>query len=173
MGMLRYTPDRKTRYAIYAGVVAVSIAGFVMYRTVPPTTKVTALYNTVFYAILPDSPDPRADLEALGLDPAYEKYSGTLAWSPGTGVADGVRVNAIQNRITSFGLMSFYFKRPERMFRRLQVLLPSALSLRPEFCGNFDRSAGRQPGARSDAIALWSFSMSVAYRQLRPCFWVC
>jgi len=26
----------------------------------------------------------------------------------------------------------------------------------PEFCGNFDRSAGRLPGARSEAIALWS-----------------
>lgn len=156
LATLRYDLDRKMRYATLAGVVAISLAGIVMYKTVPATTKVTALYNTVFYSILPNSQDPQADLKALGLDPAYQRYSGTLAWSPGTGVADGVLVNAIQSRVTSFGLMSFYLKRPGRMFRRLNVLLPSALSLRPEFCGNFDRSAGRRPGARSDAIALWS-----------------
>jgi hypothetical protein len=156
MGMLRYAQDRKTRCAIFAGVVAIGLAGIVMYKTVPATTKVAALYNTVFYSILPDSQDPQADLRSLGLDPAYERYSGTLAWSPGTGVADGVLVHAIQDRVTSFGVVAFYFKRPGRMFRRLNALLPSALSLRPEFCGNFDRSAGRRPGARSDAIALWS-----------------
>ena len=52
--------------------------------------------------------------------------------------------------------MAFYLKRPGRMWRHIETRLPAALSLRPEFCGNFDRSAGRPPGARSNAIALWS-----------------
>jgi hypothetical protein len=42
------------------------------------------------------------------------------------------------------------------MWRHIGELFPTILSLRPEFCGNFDRSASRLPGARSDAIDLWS-----------------
>ena len=148
--------DRKTRYTAVGGVAAICLASVVMYRSLLPAPRVMALYDAVFFGILPESHDPQADLKALGLDPGYARYSGTLAWTPGTGVADGSLVNAIQAKVSPFGLMAFYLKRPRRMWRHVEARLPTALSLRPEFCGNFDRSAGRLPGARSDAIALWS-----------------
>jgi hypothetical protein len=157
LGMMCRSVDRRARYAAVGGVVAVCLAGVIMYRSIPETTRLTALYNVIFFGILPDSQDPRADLKALGLNPDYAQYSGTVAWSPGTGVADGDLVNAIQANVSSFGLMGFYLRRPDRMWRRRKVILPAALSLRPEFCGNFDRSAGRLPGARSQAIAVWSW----------------
>jgi len=122
-----------------------------------PAPRVTTAYNAVFFGILPESRDPRADLKALGLDPDYARYSGTLPWSPGAGVADGALVNALESRVSPFDLMAFYLKRPARFWRHLQARAPVALSLRPEFCGNFDRSAGRRPGARSEAMALWSY----------------
>lgn len=156
LGMLRRTLDRKTYYTAVGGVVAICLAGVMMYRSLLPATRVTAIYNVIFFAILPESPDPQSDLKALGLNPDYAQYSGTVAWSPGTGVADGALVNAMQDKVSSFRLMSFYLKRPARMWRHIDALFPTVLSLRPEFCGNFDRSAGRLPGARSQAIALWS-----------------
>jgi hypothetical protein len=139
-----------------AGVVAICVAGVVMYRSLLPAPRVSVLYDMVFYGILPESEDARSDLKALGLDPNYARYSGTLPWSPGTGVADGALVNALQANVSSFSLMEFYLRRPARLWRHLQARLPTALSLRPECCGNFDRSAGRPPGARSNAVALWS-----------------
>jgi hypothetical protein len=148
--------DRKVHYAALLGSISVCLAGVSMYLSVPATTRVTAIYNVIFFAILPDSPDARSDLQALGLNPDYAQYSGTVAWSLGTGVADGALVNALQANVSSFRLIEFYLRRPGRMWRRLEVLLPSSVSLRPEFCGNFDKSAGRLPGARSEAVALWS-----------------
>ncbi len=148
--------DRKIRGAAIAGVMAMVVAGTVMYRSLLPAPKVTPLYNAVFYGILPGSLDPQSDLIALGLNPVYARYSGTLPWSPDTGVADGVLVNAILANVTPFRLTEFYVRRPARTWRHVRALLPTYLSLRPEFCGNFDISAGRPPGARSDAIALWS-----------------
>lgn len=148
--------DRKTRGAAIAGVMAMVVAGTVMYRSLLPAPKVTPLYDAVFYGILPGSQDPQSDLIALGLNPRYARYSGTLPWSPGTGVADGVLVNAILANVTPLRLAEFYMRRPVRTWRHVRTLLPTYLSLRPEFCGNFDISAGRPPGARSDAIALWS-----------------
>jgi hypothetical protein len=156
LGMLRHTLDRKAWCAAVGGVVAICLAGVMMYRSLLPAPRVTTVYNAIFFGILPESPDPQSDLEALGLNPGYAQYSGTVAWSPGTGVADGALVNALLNDVSSFRLMTFYLKRPRRMWRHIDALFPTVLSLRPEFCGNFDRSAGRLPGARSDAIALWS-----------------
>jgi hypothetical protein len=156
LGMFWRALDRKARYAASAGVLLTGLAAVTMYATVRATTKMTALYNVIFFGILPESGDPGADLKALGLDPNYAQYSGTVAWSAGTGVGDGTLVNAIQAHVNSFKLVAFYLSRPVRIWQRLEELLPISLSLRPEFCGNFDRSAGRRPGANSEAIALWS-----------------
>jgi hypothetical protein len=149
-------PDRKTRWAAIAGVIAMLIAGMVMYGFLLPAPKVMALYDVVFYGILPGSHDPQSDLIAFGLNPEYARYSGTLPWSPGTGVADGTLVKAILAKVTPWSVAEFYIRRPARMWQHIRALLPRYLSLRPEFCGNFDISARRPPGARSETIALWS-----------------
>lgn len=156
-GMLWRTLDRKAYYAGLCGLAAICLAGVIMYRSLLPALRMTVLYDVIFHAILPESDDPQSDLRALGLNPEYVKYSGTLAWSPGTGVADGALVNAVQAHVSSIGLMGFYLKRPARMCRHLETVLATAFDLRPECCGNFDRSAGRPPGARSEAIAAWSW----------------
>jgi hypothetical protein len=148
--------SRRIRYASLAGAAAMLIAGVVMYRSLQPAPRVISLYDVVFYAILPDSPDPKADLAALGLSPDYVRYSGTLPWSEGTGVADGALVKALQEKVTPFSLAAFYAVRPARMLRYVEERLPAYLSLRPEFCGNYEASAGKAPGARSEAITLWS-----------------
>ncbi len=148
--------DRKTRFAAWAGAAATLAAGIVMYVCVLPAPRVTNTYNMIFFAVLPESDDPAGDLKALGLDPDYARFSGTVAWSPGTGVADGSVVRAIQANVSPLTLAAFYLKRPARLWERVRAAFPAALLLRPEFCGNFDRSAGRFPGARSEAVALWS-----------------
>ncbi|MGA3185817.1 MAG: hypothetical protein ABSF22_01790 [Bryobacteraceae bacterium] len=148
--------DGKTRWAAIAGVLAMLAAGAIMVRSILPAPKVITLYDGIFYGILPDSPDPRSDLMALGLNPDYARYSGTLPWDPESGIADGYLVNALLEKITPVGLVEFYMRRPGRMWRHFRPLLPSYFSLRPEFCGNFVQSTGRPPGARSYAIGLWS-----------------
>jgi hypothetical protein len=148
--------DRKTRWVGYAGAIAILTAGVVMYRSLLPAPRMLNMYNLIFFAILPESDNPAADLKALGLDPSYARYSGTLGWTAGTGLADGRVVNAIQAHVTPIGLVKFYVQRPRRMWKHVHGELKTALFLRPEFCGNFDASAGRPPGARSHAIELWS-----------------
>jgi hypothetical protein len=148
--------DRKTQWAASAGVAATLAAGIVMYVCVLPAPRVVNTYNMIFFAILPESYDPAGDLRALGLDPAYARFSGTVAWSPGAGVADGSVVRALQANVTPLKIVAFYLQRPARLWQRVSDMLAVAFFLRPEFCGNFDRSAGRLPGARSEAIAFWS-----------------
>ena len=148
---------KKLRALTLVCVALTLAAGVLMYKSPPPAIRVTNVYNVIFFAILPESESPRADLIALGLDPAYVQYSGTQAWSPGTGVGDGYLVNALQERITPIKLALFYLRRPNRLWKHISNQLLVGFSLRPEYCGNYDRSAGQFPGARSRAIALWSY----------------
>ena len=145
---------RNTRWPVNS-LLIVSAAIFTVV-TVPKPMNEAAAYNTLFLGILPESPHPAADLEAMGLSPEFVRYSGTGAWSPGTGFGEMVSAGIVGKTITPFATLRFYLTRPARIWRRTKVLLPVAFSLRPEWCGNYERSAGYAPGARSAAFAWWS-----------------
>ena len=78
------------------------------------------------------------------------------AWAPGTGFYEILDSGAIGRRTTSATVGRFYLLHPLRIWRRAKRVLPIAFSLRPEWCGNFEREAGYPPGARSRAFSLWS-----------------
>jgi hypothetical protein len=120
----------------------------------------------MFLAILPESRNPSADLKALGLETDFVKYSGTGAWSPGSAYHEMVASGLIGNKITHLAIARFYLEHPARIWRHAKALLPIAFSLRPEWCGNFERSAGCAPGARSNAFTLWSYFHEQVLRRI-------
>ena len=124
--------------------------------TIPARVQWADAYNHMFLAILPESGNPSADLQAFSLEPSLAKYSGTGAWSPGSAFHDMVASGVVGNQITHAAIARFYLQHPARIWRHSKTLLPIAFSLRPEWCGNFERTAGRPPGARSTAFTLWS-----------------
>ncbi len=129
--------------------IAISIA------TAPAEMKNACTYNLVFKAILPESRDPAADLRALGLDSRLQDYSGTGPWSPKTVFLPLTKSGAIGHVVTQRTVLQFYLRRPARLWRHIKAMLPIAMLSRPEY-GNFERSAGYAPMARSQSFALWS-----------------
>jgi len=136
--------------------LAIAAASAAILLTAPLPNQWSSTYDQVFMAILPESKDPARDAQVLGLPADWLKYSGTGAWTPGTNFSEGVRGGVIGKTITHGSIIRFYALRPTRIWRRAKRVLPVAFSLRPEFCGNFDRSAGRPPDAKSRTFNLWS-----------------
>jgi hypothetical protein len=151
-----WTNGRATRQLAILASVLIAAATLSNVVTIPARVQWADAYNHMFLAILPESRNPSADLKAFGLEPALAKYSGTGAWSPGSGFHDMVESGLIGNQITHAAIARFYLQRPARIWRHAKTLLPIAFSLRPEWCGNFERTAGRPPGDRSAAFTLWS-----------------
>lgn len=155
---------KQTRIAGIAG--ACVIAGFAILTmwTRPVPMQQATTYNSIFMAILPESHTADSDLQALGLDPRLVSYSGTGAWTPRT--AFGELYNGVLLRdVTGATVARFYLTHPARIWRRARVLLPVAFSLRPEWCGNFEASAGRPEGVKTRSFTLWS---SIHERVLAP-----
>jgi hypothetical protein len=139
-----------------AGGSVVLAAAVFNAATLPAETRKAPVYDMIFMAILPESKSPSADLEALGLDPGLARYSGTGAWSAGSAFGDAKLTDAIGTTVTSLSVCRFYLLRPVRLWRHLKTVLPQAMWLRPEWCGNFELDAGFAPGARSTSFSLWS-----------------
>ena len=139
-----------------AGGSAVLVAAVINAATLPAETRKAPVYDMIFMAILPESKSPSTDLKALGLDPELARYSGTGAWSAGSAFGDVKLTGAIGTTVTSLSVCRFYLLRPVRLWRHLKSVLPRAMWLRPEWCGNFELDAGFAPGARSTSFSLWS-----------------
>ncbi len=157
VGVLLALLALRLRGRIAMGIsLAIAAAAAFILITAPVPNKWSSTYDQVFMAILPESKDPARDAQALNLPADWLKYSGTGAWTPGTNFAEGVRSGMIGKTITHASIIRFYALRPARIWRRAKQVLPVAFSLRPEFCGNFERSAGRPPDAKSQSFNLWS-----------------
>ncbi|HEY7369502.1 MAG TPA: hypothetical protein VIA29_06410 [Thermoanaerobaculia bacterium] len=141
-----------------AGLLAAALllASAVSYVRAPRIIRNVALYHTVFYEMLPHSPDPAADLAALGLDPdlialshqsAYEKDS--PIWTPEFSAR-------FFDRYGYGDLLRFYLARPGRLAALLQRASLRAFTLRPQGFGNFEKSLGLPARATTSRFSLWS-----------------
>ncbi len=139
-----------------ASSLAIAAAAVFITVTSPVANMWSSTYDQVFMAILPESKTPAQDAQALGLTPDWLKYSGTGAWTQGTNLYEAVKTGVIGKTITHGSIARFYLLRPGRIWRHAKRVLPVAFSLRPDTCGNFERSAGFPPGAQSQTFDVWS-----------------
>ncbi|MEW6336776.1 MAG: hypothetical protein AB1625_05175 [Acidobacteriota bacterium] len=114
------------------------------------------VYNALFVELLPHSPDPAADLRALGLDPALLSLSGTLWMDRVETWTNPAFESAVFDRVGPARLALFYLRRPGRVAGAAVRTLPTAFVFRPEDLGNFSTEAGRPPGARTASFSVWS-----------------
>jgi hypothetical protein len=149
------TASYRSRLGIGSSIL-IATASVVGIVTLPVPIGWANTYNDVFLTILPESPAPASDARTLGLSPEWLKYSGTGAWTPGTAYHEAVMSGTIGKTITPGSILHFYLLHPTRIWRHAKRVLPTAFSLRPEWCGNFERSAGLPPGAKSRGFSLWS-----------------
>jgi hypothetical protein len=124
-------------------------------RRTPADLKAAALYQVVFYEILPHSPDPAADAAALGLDPSWLRYSGTDAFRPDTPLVDAGFRNRLLASVGYRKIARFYLARPRRLAERVERIAPKTWTLRPSY-GNLERSAEHPHLTRTERFAAWS-----------------
>jgi len=140
-------------YAFSAALVAASIA---MYAFMPRLVRLSPVYDMVFMTILPQASDPAAELQSLGLDPKYAKYSGTAAFAPNTAFWYADFQNQLDQHVNHFKIVAYYLRHPSKFLYYLRGNLPRSAGLRAEVSGNFEASTGYPPMARSQAFAVWS-----------------
>lgn len=134
------------------------LSSITLYATAPGGLKHINLYQTVFYGILYQSPDVKADLASLGLPQELEVLAGTNYFESGTAISqtDDALEEMFFNRISHKDVLLFYIKHPVRLWDNMKTAAESAFSIRPYYLGNYEKQEQLSPGALSFTFSGWS-----------------
>ncbi len=168
-GVLMAVRSRRAAGIVIA-VLATIAGGWLLWMfmlNAPLQYRQFSLYNHFFNALLPCSPDPARDLKEFGLDPSLAKYSKTTYFEPGSAVYNAKAKQAIEQKISTQTILRFYLRHPRRMAQAVFHSASMGFSIRPGY-GNYEKRAGKPPGAVSDGFAIWS---SVRESLIPKSFW--
>gem|GEM_PF-160326 len=149
-------PARRTRVAL-ALASALCVLAIWYYRQIPPAgIRHVGLFHTVFHDLLQYSPDPRRDMEELGIDADLARYVGMHAYMADAPIRDPDFQARFLDRFGYAKIAAFYARHPARFVDRIRRAAPAAFRLRPKYLGNFEKSTGVPPRTRATRFALWS-----------------
>lgn len=144
------------RWLTWALTGMVAAGGLTMLLVTPRAYTYTALYNVVFWKILPESPTPEATLRELGLGSEDVRYRGMHAYSTGSAFAEPAWRQAFMARTSHLKLVFYYIRHPEVGLHVWKTGMAQAGSRRPVAFGDLPKSAGCAPRAKSNAFAMAS-----------------
>jgi len=129
------------------------------------------VYGQVFGTILPNSPDPAADLRSLGADPSLADASGTDPESPG---AASQRLEYLQFRedVTTSDYVRFYVTHPGRLVSLGGIGLQGVAHWRQDYLGSYLPESGQKPLAIESRVDVYGTAFKDAFPVLFVLFWL-
>lgn len=138
-------------------------AAFYVPMAAPADYAFDQLFDAIFPTLIAHSPAPERELQELGLDPSWKRYSGRNAYEPAP-LASFQEDRPAFLRRTSYGrLAAFYLRRPDRALDTFRRNLDRPELTRSEMLGNYDPSAGFPPYARSYGFSAASSLKTVLF----------
>lgn len=137
--------------------VVLLLASAAIYASVPIEIKRINQYQTVFYGILKGAPDPAGDLRALGLPEKYTVNAGSNYFDPAPiSQQDRMLDEDFYPHISHGKVLAYYLRHPSRFVEKLEAAARDGMTIRPYYLGNYDKSAGKPPGAITSSFSIWS-----------------
>lgn len=149
---------RRWRGQVTAGLAAVALGSLAMLAFAPDGLRHINLYQTVFYGILKDSPSVSEDLRELGIPEKYAVLAGTNYFQKDTAIPqdDPALRRDVLEKLGHADVALFYLRHPDRLLRKLERAAENGVYIRPAYLGNYDREAGKPPGALARSFSGWS-----------------
>lgn len=148
--------------AIFAAA-AVTFVSLSCYLCVSKEIRVCNKYQSVFYGVLKNSPDPAGDLQELGLDPSLAPLAGTNYFMESYPI--DIRTpefkKMIYDNINYTKVAGFYFRHPARFLQKLEFAAENGFQLK-QGVGNFEKYPGIPYKQTNNTLGFWSdFKMKV------------
>ncbi len=150
-------PWRRRMAAAVLFAAALCAVSLWYYRQIPKQgIRQVGMFHTVFHDLLQFSPDPRRDMDELGIDPGLARFIGLHAYVASRPLEDPQLQSLFLERFSYAKLVAFYLRHPGRIVDRIRRAAPLAFRLRPKYLGNFAKSTGVPPRTKATRFALWS-----------------
>ena len=162
-GRLLKAAGVSARRIFIISAAAAAAVSLVCYAGVSREIKVCNKYQTVFYGILKDSPDPAGDLAELGLDPAFAVLAGTNYFMEEypLDIRTPEFKEMLFEKVGYADVAGFYLRHPGRLLEKLEIAAENGFKLRQGF-GNYEKYPGVRYKQTADVFCFWSnFKMNV------------
>ncbi len=118
----------------------------------------TEKYDQMTRGVLFQADDPEKALAFFGIEPRYSVLTDTYAAQsfPVADVSSGVLDEGFLDQYDAGEVALYYVTHPLDLMNLFDVGAHSAFITRSDFSGNFERSAGLPPRAKSPVMAIWS-----------------
>ena len=133
-------------------------AGILTYVLIPQEFVDINSYHAMTRGVLMASENPEKALEEFGISPQYALLDQTIYYERNP-VIDAADPMLKEDFFAKYGFVSvarYYILHPGQLFAMLNTAAKSTNSIRPESIGNYEKSAGREPGAQSSFFSLYS-----------------
>jgi len=149
--------DRAWKNLVIVVSVLLIVVSAVVYLAVPKEIKQINQYQTVFYGVLKDSPNPKKDLTELGINPELAVNAGTNYFTKDPVIQQQAPIMKAQYypNIDHKKVAMFYLKHPLRFISKLEVAADRSMA-NTSYLGSYEKKANRGYGAISHAFSAWS-----------------
>jgi len=163
---------RNGRWAAVASVAVTGIllAGALLYMSLYGSAyaEINA-YDTIFSAILVESDDPAATLEAMGLPPSLAPYAGQGYWPENESAVNHPDYHLFLENASRGGTARFIATHPRILAPMMLRTLDSVPTFRPIYLGNFE---GRQGVTSRPEPTTWLLGLLRPARLWLPIVWL-
>ncbi len=139
-----------------AGILAA--AGILVYVLIPQEFVEINAYHAMTRGVMMTSENPEDALNDFEINPQYALLDQTIYYerNPVIDVQDSMLKEDFYARYGFVSIAQYYIMHPGQLIAMLDLSAKSANSIRPESIGNYDRSAGKEPGAQASLFSLYS-----------------
>lgn len=133
-------------------------AGILTYVLIPQEFVDINSYHAMTRGVLMTSENPEKALAEFGISPQYALLDQTIYYekNPVIDVQDPMLKDDFFAKYGFVSIAKYYVLHPDQLLTMLDTAAKSANSIRPESIGNYEKSAGREPGAQSSFFSLYS-----------------
>lgn len=151
---------RTRRFRVIAFLLGglLCVCGVLVYVLIPQSFVYTNAYHGMTQGVLLTSENPEETLSLFGIDRQYALLTDTVYFEkyPPIFVNSQILIDNFYSKYSFSSLTAYYLNHPGKLMQMLDLAARSGYQPNPEYAGNYEFSAGKGPGARSESFHYWS-----------------
>lgn len=162
IAQLRLNKQLLVRAGIALAAAAVLLAGFCSFVFVESDFDTTSKIHSMTRGVLLQSSDPEKTLREFGIAPSYTLLTDASLYDQYalTDEEEYYLQNGFLNQYSTADVAVHYLRHPGSMVSMLDLGVKSAINLRREYCGNYERSTGMPARGKSIFFSAYSIFKS-------------
>lgn len=152
----REEKKKKIAWAVGGGFLLLCAAA--VYLVIPETYKNINQYHTMTRGVMMEAENPEEAADFFGMNRQYTILNESVYFEryPSVDPDDEILKEEFYEKYNFVSVCIWYLSHPDALMRMLTDAAQEGYIIQPDMLGNYDRSAGKPPGTKTDFFTVYS-----------------